>query len=89
MMRSVRDAFEAARLDADLIDGAVLVVEAALRGAPDDPAMLAYLGALKAMKAGRAILPWDKMQHARMAMTLLDQAYERRLEAGDHESDWR
>ena len=88
MMRSVRDAFEAARLDADLIDGAVLVVEAALRGAPDDPAMLAYLGALKAMKAGRAILPWDKMRHARMAMTLLDQAYERRLEAGDHESDW-
>ena len=45
MMRSVRDAFEAARLGADLIDGAVLVVEAALRGAPDDPAMLAYLGA--------------------------------------------
>lgn len=87
-MRSVREAFEAARLDADLIDGAVLIVEAALRQAPHDPAMLAYLGALQAMNAGRAVLPWDKMRHARMAMTLLDQAYERRLESGEHEGGW-
>ena len=88
MMGPVRDAFEAARLDADLIDGAVLLVEAALKERPDDPAVLAYLGALQAMRAGRAVLPWDKMQHARTAAALLDQAFGRRLEAADQESDW-
>lgn len=88
MMGSVREAFETARLDAGRLDDAIAVVEAALEAAPACPLVMAYLGALEAMRAGAAVLPWIKMRHAETAATLLDQAYERRLDPGGQGDDW-
>lgn len=78
-MKAVRDAFEAARLGDRDLDDALAVVEAFLAADADHVVAMAYLGALHAMKAGDAALPWIKMKHVNAASTLLDTAHERRF----------
>ncbi len=86
-MNALRDAFEAARLDPARIDPALALAAARLERGPDDPVISAYLGALHAMRAGAATLPWIKMRHANTAISLLDEAFERREGAGAA-ADW-
>lgn len=87
-MNALRDAFEAARLDPARIDPALTLAAARLDRTPDDPVISAYLGALHAMKAGAATLPWIKLRHANTAIGLLNGAFERREAATGAAADW-
>src|SRR5690606_26569092 len=64
-VNALRDAFEAARLGPARIDPALALAAARLERGPDDPVISAYLGALHAMKAGAATLPWIKLRQDR------------------------
>lgn len=81
-MKALREAFERARLDPGEIDGAIAEAEAFLATNAGHPVATAYQGSLHAMKAGAAVLPWVKLRHANTASALLDDAHERRLDAG-------
>lgn len=86
-MNRLREAFEAARLEPARIDQAMALANERLDQVPDDPLVSAYLGALHAMKAGAAALPWIKLRHANTAVALLDGAFERRA-AAPGSADW-
>lgn len=81
-MHAVREAFEMARLDAGAIDRAIGLAEDFLAANADYPVVVAYLGSLRAMKAGASLLPWVKLKHANVASALLESAYVRRFETG-------
>ena len=48
--------------------------DALLESEPTNPVLMAYAGATTAMKAGAAVLPWNKLSYAEDGLALLDKS---------------